>query len=350
MIEKKAARVLKTRKLKEPIKIMEVCGTHTYQIRRFGIHRLLPDGLQLRSGPGCPVCVTSDSYIDYALTLAQQGFIVATFGDMMKVPSKGRSLSSVRAEGADIRIVYSPVEALQIALDNPSKKVVFLSVGFETTAPAIAATLKESMEKKAENFFILPGNKTVPQVLQILAEDPQLKIQGFLLPGHVSTIIGEMPYRFLECLGIPAVISGFEAEDILSSILILIDLIEEGKAKVVNNYRRAVRREGNPLALQIMREVFKESDAFWRGLGWVKGSGLEPGGKYEKRDIRKIVDLPYEEKDEGSPLCKCGDILAGRLLPTECPAFGKLCTPESPYGPCMVSSEGSCAAYYKYGG
>ncbi len=350
MLRKELAQALKGIKVSRPVKLMEVCGTHTYQIRRYGIHKLLPEGVELRSGPGCPVCVTTDSYIDYALKLAEMGFTIATFGDMMKVPSKGRSLSTCKAEGGDIVTVYSPMDALKLAKENPEKRVVFLAVGFETTAPAIAATVKAAASQKLSNFFILPGNKTVPPVLKALTSDPQLQLNGFLLPGHVSTIIGEKAYSFLPQLGLPSVISGFEPEDIISSLILLIEMVEEGRKELVNNYKRAVRKEGNPVALSIMKDVFREDKACWRGLGWIEGSGLFPSEALSKFDIRKHVELPYEESSESSPLCRCGDVLAGRILPPECPAFGKACTPQRPFGPCMVSSEGSCAAYYRYGG
>ena len=338
---------LRGMKFKKEIKIMEVCGTHTMQIHRFGIHQMLPEGVKLISGPGCPVCVTPNEYIDFAVELARAGYTVATFGDMIRVPGSYSSLEKVRAEGGDVRVVYSPMDAYEMAKEG-GKLVVFLAIGFETTAPSIAATLLRAEAEGVKNFYVLPGGKLVPPALRALSADPELRISGYLLPGHVSVILGRKDYLFLKELGIPGVISGFEPVDILQSIILLLGLIKEEKAEVVNNYPRAVREEGNPRAKGMMWEVFREGDSRWRGLDLIPKSGLFLREKYMGRDGFKVFDISPPEPRE-NPACRCGDVLKGLINPPECPLFRKVCTPENPIGPCMVSSEGSCSAWYKFG-
>lgn len=330
---------------------MEVCGTHTVSIFRNGVRSLLPTEISLISGPGCPVCVTSQGEINAAVELARRpGTIVATYGDMLRVPGGSSSLAAERAAGRDVRVVTSAAEALHIAGENPDRETVFLAVGFETTSPATAAVVREAAEKGTSNFSVLCLHKVVPPALQLLASDKELQIDGFLLPGHVSTIIGEAPYRFLsEEYGIACAIAGFEAEDILFGVLELVRQIRTDKPAVRSLYRRAVRPDGNTRALKLLDQVFTASDASWRGLGVIPASG------YALREPFRIFDAPGKLglTVTEAPVpdgCRCGDVLSGLILPPECPLFGTACTPVNPVGPCMVSSEGSCAAHYKYQG
>ncbi|NIM10887.1 MAG: hydrogenase formation protein HypD [Candidatus Aminicenantes bacterium] len=328
------------------VKIMEVCGTHTVAIHRFGIQRLLPESVKLVSGPGCPVCVTPDTFIDEAVFLAREGFLIATFGDMIRVPGTHSSLEKERAQGHDIKIVYSPLDALRVA-ETSKRDVVFLSVGFETTIPGIAVTVMQAKERGIDNFFLLTANRLIPPAMTaLIQEDSQLN--GFILPGHVSTVLGKTGYDFMEALNVPGVISGFEPVDIVSSIIVLLRLIRETKAQVVNNYKRAVRDEGNPKSQSLINTVFAETDAEWRGIGVIPKSGLQLREKYAGLDIRNKIEIKTEGGKRPSG-CRCGDVLKGRIDPPECPLFGSKCTPDSPIGPCMVSSEGSCSAWYKYG-
>ncbi len=333
-----------------PVNIMEVCGTHTVSIHRFGLHRVLPENVKHVSGPGCPVCVTPNEYLDMAIALARMdGFVITTFGDMMRVPGSRSSLEKENASGADIRVVYSPMDALKMAENEKDRTFVFLAVGFETTAPGIAATVKEAKKLGLKNFYILPGNKTMPQALKALIDDPEVKIDGFLLPGHVSTIVGSNEYRFIpEDYGIPCAVSGFEPADILMGFISILKQIVEARPSVENTYLRSVRPEGNIVAKAIMKEVFVPCDSEWRGIGVIPDSGLDLAPDYMHFDIRRKVKIEIEEPVE-YPGCRCGDVLKGLVLPPECPLFGKVCTPENPVGACMVSSEGSCSAYYKYG-
>ncbi len=333
-----------------PVNIMEVCGTHTVSIHRFGLHRVLPENVKHVSGPGCPVCVTPNEYLDMAIALARmEGFVITTFGDMMRVPGSRSSLEKENASGADIRVVYSPMDALKMAENEKDRTFVFLAVGFETTAPGIAATVKEAKKLGLKNFYILPGNKTMPQALKALIDDPEVKIDGFLLPGHVSTIVGSNEYRFIpEDYGIPCAVSGFEPADILMGFISILKQIVEGRPSVENTYLRSVRPEGNIVAKAIMKEVFVPCDSEWRGIGVIPDSGLDLAPDYMDFDIRRKVEIEIEEPVE-YPGCRCGEVLKGLVLPPECPLFGKVCTPENPVGACMVSSEGSCSAYYKYG-
>lgn len=328
------------------IRIMEVCGTHTVSIHKYGIHKLLPESVKLISGPGCPVCVTPNSFIDDAVFLARNDIIITTFGDMIKVPGGDSSLEKERAEGHEIKVVYSPLDSLNVA-QNTDKEVVFLSVGFETTVPGIAIAVEQAHSQKLANFSILPGNKVIPPAMTALIESGS-QVDGFILPGHVSTILGKQGYDFMKRYGVPGVIAGFEPLDLVSSILILLELIKAGKAEIVNNYKRVVRDEGNPKSLAIIHEVFEEADSEWRGLGEIPESGLELNEKYKEFDVRRRIEIDIE-KSQPNPACRCGDVLKGLIDPPECTLFKTVCHPDNPVGPCMVSSEGSCSAWYWYG-
>ena len=331
------------------LRFMEVCGTHTVSIFRSGVRSLLSDKVVHLSGPGCPVCVTHDSEVAAFLELAGKDAIIATFGDLMRVPGPDKkTLKGAQAEGARVKVVYSPFDALKIAQDNPGDKVVFLGVGFETTAPAIAATVKVAREQGVSNFSVLCFHKLVPPALEALVGDPELKVQAFLLPGHVSAIIGVEPYRFLaEKHGLPAVVAGFEPVDILQALYLFVTMRNEGRIEVVNAYKRVVSDGGNPKAVSIMNEVFRPTDALWRGIGLIPGSGLAMRDEYEAFDAMRVFGMSLRDVPEIKG-CRCGDVLKGKMSPDRCPLFGKACTPASPVGPCMVSTEGSCAAYYKY--
>lgn len=335
--------------LQSGLRFMEVCGTHTVSIFRSGIRSLLPESITHLSGPGCPVCVTDDSEVAAFLKLAEEGALVATFGDLMRVPGPGkRSLKTVQAEGARIKVVYSPFDALTLARENPDDKVVFLGVGFETTAPAIAATMKVAREERIRNFSVLSCHKLVPPALKALVADPDLQVQGFLLPGHVAAVIGLEPCRFLAAqYGLPAVVAGFEPVDILQALHLLVTMREEGRAEVVNAYTRVVSNAGNPTAMAMIQEVFEPADAHWRGIGIIPESGLRIREEYAAFDAMRVFGLTLEDVPQIKG-CRCGDVLRGKLAPNQCPLFGTACTPATPVGPCMVSTEGSCAAYHKY--
>ncbi|GBD98244.1 hydrogenase expression/formation protein HypD [bacterium BMS3Abin07] len=337
-------------KIDRKINLMEVCGTHTVAIFRHGIRSVLPDNIRLLSGPGCPVCVTSVADIEKALELSRiDDVILATFGDMMRVPGRKKSLYDARAEGADIRIVYSPMDSLSICRENRTKRVVFFATGFETTSPSVAATISMADDEGLDNLYIHSVHKLVPPALHALVGMEDIKIDGFILPGHVSTIIGSKPYGFLvEKYNIASVVTGFGAEDILYAILMLLKQIISSSREVQVQYRGVVREEGNPKALGMMRKYFDVADAYWRGIGTIPESGLVLKEEYSGRDIFKIYDIHSGDINEPQA-CRCGDVLTGRIIPSECNLFGKACTPERPVGACMVSTEGSCAAYYKYG-
>lgn len=333
----------------KPAKIMEVCGTHTVAIARNGLREVMPETITLLSGPGCPVCVTANPDIDMSIEIARQpGVILTTFGDMMKVPGSYSSLSKEKAAGHDVRIVYSTLDALDLAERNPENHVVFLGVGFETTAPTIASAILEAERRGLENFSVLALHKTVPAALGALAQDPDVKVNALILPGHVSAIIGLEPYRFLaEELGIPSVVTGFEPVDVLQGVWMLAKQLAEGRAEVEIAYTRATPTEGNPAAVAKMEQVFEPADAEWRGIGVIPGTGLVIREEYARFDATKRIPVtPPAPKD--IPGCQCGDVLKGITLPFECKLFARGCTPEHPIGPCMVSSEGSCAAYYRY--
>jgi len=332
-----------------PVKLMEVCGTHTVSIAKNGLRAVMPENVTLLSGPGCPVCVTANADIDTAIELARRpGVIVTSFGDMMKVPGSHSSLAREKAEGRDVRIVYSPLDALALAEKNPDSEVVFVAVGFETTAPLIASAILRAKESGLENFSIFCAHKTVPAALEALVNDPEVQINGFILPGHVSTIIGSHPYEFLaEQYHVPGVITGFEPVDVLQGVYMLLKQLEEGRSEIEIAYHRGVLPEGNPHAREMVEQVFTEMDADWRGIGVIPGTGLKIRDEYAYYDavVRLPVTLPEPKEIKG---CQCGDVLRGVILPFECKLFGKGCTPEHPIGPCMVSSEGSCAAYYRF--
>ncbi|HJX34221.1 MAG TPA: hydrogenase formation protein HypD [Desulfatiglandales bacterium] len=334
---------------KRPVCLMEVCGTHTVSIFRSGIRGLLPETISLVSGPGCPVCVTSLKEIDSFIAIAgMDNVILATFGDMMRVPGSGSSLKEEAAKGRDIRMVYSSTDALRIAEDNPYKKVVFAGIGFETTAPTVAASVISARNMNLGNFHVYSAHKLVPPALTALMENFGTRVNGFILPGHVSAIIGREGYRsFFDNYRVPSVISGFEPIDILQAIYLLIEQIEGGKAELLNGYQRIVTSEGNRKAQRIIEDVFEKGDAEWRGIGTIPESGLEIREDYKEFDAKKILDLHVPEPEEPAG-CACGEIIMGLRTPCDCPLYKKACTPAHPVGPCMVSSEGTCAAYYKY--
>lgn len=331
-----------------PMKFMEVCGTHTMAIHESGLKSLLSPEITLVSGPGCPVCVTEKRFIDHAVLIGKNfDACLVTFGDLIRVPGTYGSLGEFRSQGGAVRIVYSPMDCIEIALKEFPRPVVFLGVGFETTSPTIAATVKMAANSGIKNFFVLPAFKTIHPPLNILASKTDL--DGFLLPGHVSAIIGSDSYQYLvDKFHKPGVVAGFEPLDILVAIRDLVELAARNEARLVNDYRRVVRSEGNLAAQRLTSEVFSVSDASWRGLGIIPGSGLTFSDKYSgfNAEVALPVDVPEAIDD---PRCRCANILTGSLQPNRCGLFGKECTPEDPVGPCMVSSEGTCAAYYKYG-
>ena len=333
-----------------PLKLMEVCGTHTVEIFRHGVRGVIPASLTLLSGPGCPVCVTSIHDVDAAVSLAKRpGTILVTFGDMMRVPGGRQSLMEARSEGADVRVVYSPIDALKLAQQEPKQQVVFFATGFETTSPLIAATIFAAARQGIGNFSIFSSHKTVPLALKALLDSPDVQVDGFILPGHVSTMIGLTPYEFVAVrYRKPAVVTGFEAQEILLGITMILRQIAAGEARVENAYPSVVNAEGNRKAMALLNEVFGPADAYWRGIGILPGTGLKLREQYREFDAE--VRFNPETTGTSEPdLCSCGDILRGVKVPTECPLFGTGCTPEDPVGPCMVSAEGSCAAYFKYG-
>ena len=329
--------------------LMEVCGTHTVAIARNGIRDLMPEGCKLASGPGCPVCVTANRDIDAVIALARvENVILTTFGDMTRVPGSSSSLLKEQAAGRDVRIVYSPLDALSIAQANPDRPVVFVGVGFETTTPLVAMAIKRAAALGLKNFSVYAAHKNMPGALDVLMGDPELKVDALILPGHVSTIIGIEPYRFLaEKYGIPGMITGFEPLDVLQGIAMLMRQLHEGRAEIENAYARGVMAEGNPVALAAIDDVFETCTATWRGLGPIEGSGYRIREQYAQFDALRRFEPEIEETREPRG-CRCGDVLRGIMAPNECPLFRTVCSPENPVGPCMVSSEGSCAAYYRY--
>lgn len=331
------------------VNLMEVCGTHTVAIARNGFRSILPQGVRLISGPGCPVCVTANRDIDTVIALARiPGVIITTFGDMTRVPGSTSNLNAEKAAGHDIRIVYSPLDALKVAQDNPNNEVVFVGVGFETTTPLIAATVRRAAELGLANFSVFTAHKTVPRTLEALVNDSEVRLDALILPGHVSTIIGVAPYRFLaERYHVPGVVTGFEPVDVLQGIVMLLRQLADGRAEIENGYSRGVRDEGNTAAIEAINEVFEPCDATWRGLGTIAKSGLCLRGEYTEFDALARLEPQVEDTVEPRG-CRCGDVLRGIITPQDCPLFATGCTPEHPVGPCMVSSEGSCAAFYKY--
>ncbi len=328
---------------------MEVCGTHTMAVARYGLKKLLPANVRLISGPGCPVCVTPKEYVDYAVALAREpGVTVATFGDMMRVPGSSTDLLRLQAEGADVRVVYSARDALAFARAEPKRAVVFLAVGFETTAPTVAATAKEAAAAGIRNYFVLAAHKLIPPAMRVLCEGGAVALDGFLCPAHVSAIIGARAYEFIpRDYDLACAVAGFEPVDILQGIYFLLKQYADGERRVDNQYSRVVKEEGNPRAQEIQAEVFRVCDSRWRGLGDLPASGLALREEYAALDAARAFEVEPEETvpDRG---CICGDVLTGAKVPAECSLIGDECTPARPVGPCMVSSEGTCAAALKY--
>lgn len=339
-----------------PIRIIEFCGGHTHAIMRYGIRQTLAPQVRMLSGPGCPVCVTADADIDRAIAMAHlPGVSVATFGDMIRVPGTHSSLQEARAAGADVRIVYSALDALDLARREPQKKVVMLGIGFETTAPTIGATVIQAQEQGLNNYYVHVLHKLTPPAMRAILDAGQVRVDAVLGPGHVTAIIGWHAWGFLpQDYAIPCAVSGFEPLDILQAVHSLVDALEEGAPQVVNAYPRGVTGEGNRVAQSLLGRVFAVAPALWRGLGEIPASGLALRSDYAAHDATLALDLPpLPQETELSPLqrgCRCGEVLRGVIEPPECPLFGRTCTPARPVGPCMVSAEGSCAAHYRYGG
>lgn len=333
---------------KTPISIMEVCGTHTVSIFRSGIRSLLPPTLKLVSGPGCPVCVTDQGEIEGVLSLLERGAVVAAYGDMFKIPCEGGSLATKRARGFDARVVTSAMEALAIAEEDEGREVVFFAAGFETTAPATAALVKEAAAREIRNLSIFSVHKRTPPAVELLASDPDLRLSGFLLPGHVSVILGHEPFGFLPAkYHLPGVIAGFDGLQILLGLAEIVRRHEQKTPAIRSVYGRAVREKGNPKALALLEEVFYRRDGSWRGIGTIPDSGLALRQKYEFFDAEKRFDITIKESSL-PPGCRCGDVLTGKITPPECPLFRTCCTPLSPVGPCMVTAEGTCGAYFRF--
>ncbi|MGA2221323.1 MAG: hydrogenase formation protein HypD [Verrucomicrobiia bacterium] len=339
----------RARRVGRDVQFMEVCGTHTMVAFRTGLRQLLPANVRLISGPGCPVCVTDVNYIDAAVELCRRpDVIVATFGDLLRVPGSDSSLERERAAGANVRVVYSPTDALALAQECPSKHVVFLGVGFETTAPTVAWSICCAARDGIDNYFVLCAHKTMPRAMEALVKDQQVKIDGFICPGHVSVITGAAMYRFIcEQYKIPCVVSGFEAWDMLKAITLLLQQVLDSRAEVEVEYSRSVTEHGNAAAQRLISEVFEPYDASWRGIGTIPQSGLAIRPQYARFDAARALTVRFGEAHV-PPGCRCGDVLRGVLTPLECKLFGRTCAPVHPIGPCMVSSEGVCAAYYKY--
>lgn len=328
------------------LRIMEVCGTHTHEIFRLGIRKLLPEQIELISGPGCPVCVTQVGFIDEAVLLAlEYGVTVCTFGDLVRVPGTEQSLAGARAKGARVQVVYSPLDAVRYASEHPEEQVVFLSVGFETTTPASCLAVQQAMEQGVGNFSLLTANKTMPNAYQALKGSADV----FLYPGHVNAITGTALCESLVEEGISGVVTGFTARELLTALAVAIKKSGEGKPFFVNAYPRVVTREGSVEAQRLMERLMEPCDTEWRGLGVIPRSGLRLREEYAAFDARKKFRLP-EVKGRGNPACRCGEVLQGKCRSTDCPLFGKVCTPLHPVGACMVSNEGACSAYYQYGG
>lgn len=346
-IGKKAAAV------DRPVKIMEVCGTHTMTVHRYGLKKGLEDiGITMLSGPGCPVCITPNGYHEAVIDLVttNNNIILCTFGDMTRVPTQKGSLQTVvPAPGSQVKIIYSPQESLETAKSRPEKDVIFFGVGFETTIPSIAVAVRRASEQKLENYSVLSALWIIPPPLRAIVAAEGVAIQGFLYPGHVSAIIGEKPYRFIaRDFGIPGAITGFEPADICLAISSILDQIKENRPAVVNAYTRVVKPEGNPQALVIMDEMLRKKDARWRGLGTIPKSGLRLKKNYSAFDAEAKYKLNISSESDDLPGCRCGQVLQGKISPPDCSLFARRCNPESPYGPCMVSFEGACLAYYKY--
>ncbi|MGZ6662599.1 MAG: hydrogenase formation protein HypD [Solirubrobacteraceae bacterium] len=332
-------------------KLMEVCGGHTHSIYKYGVDDLLPANVELVHGPGCPVCVIPMGRVDDGIAIAhREGVIFTCFGDMMRVPGSNGSLLEAKAAGADIRMVYSPLDALRIAKQNPDREVVFFAIGFETTAPSTALTLKRARAEGVMNFSCMCSHVTIVPPLRALLESPDLRLDGFIGPGHVSTVVGARPFEFIPAdYGKPVVIAGFEPLDILQAISMILRQLQERRCEVENEYKRVVPYEGNLRALEVMAEVFELRPHFeWRGLGFISHSGLKLSQAYAELDAEQRFSVPGVRVADPKA-CQCGEVLKGVIKPWECKVFGTACTPERPIGTCMVSSEGACAAYYNFG-
>jgi len=334
----------------QPIKLMEFCGGHTTAIFKHGIRQLLPANIEMLSGPGCPVCVTANADLDHVIAFAQlPDVIIATFGDMIRVPGSYSSLQMAKAEGGDIRVVYSTQDALQIAKDNPDKSVIFVGIGFETTAPAIAASILQAERENIPNYYVISLHKLTPPIMKAILDLGEIGLNGIICPGHVSAIIGSHPYQFIpDNYNIACVVTGFEPLDILLGVDMLTSQIETGQYKVEIAYRRGVKPEGNKQAIKIMTTVFEAGAANWRGIGTVPNSGLKINSNYQRFDPDNNFHVVTHPPKEAAG-CVCGSILRGVKTPLDCPLFRNTCTPADPVGPCMVSAEGSCATYYHYG-
>ncbi len=327
------------------LRIMEVCGTHTHEIFRLGIRKILPESIELISGPGCPVCVTPVGFIDEACYLAlEKGCVICTFGDLIRVPGTEKSLAGARAEGAVIKTVYSPLDAVEFAKENPDKQVVFLAVGFETTTPSACLAVEKAKAAGLDNFSILCANKTMPNAYQALKGSAD----AFLFPGHVNAITGNATCKALCEQGVSGVVAGFTAKELLTALAVTVTLLQKGEPFFVNCYPRVVKDEGSLAAQKLMAKVMQPCDSEWRGLGEIKMSGMTLRDEYAEFDARKKYDMP-EIKGKPNPACRCGDVLQGKCKPSDCKVFGKVCTPQHPVGACMVSGEGACSAYYQYG-
>jgi hydrogenase expression/formation protein HypD len=334
----------------EPVRIMEVCGGHTHAIAKHGLEDLLPPEVEYLHGPGCPVCVIPMGRVDDAIALAEQGLTLATFGDLMRVPGRRGSLLEAKARGADVRMVYSPLDALDLALAEPEREVVFFAIGFETTAPATAVTLRLARERRVANFSVFCNHVTIVPPLRAILDTPGTRIDAFIAPGHVSAVIGTDPYRFIPAeYGKQVVVAAFEPLDILHSTAMILRQRAEGRCEVENQYTRVVRPEGNPHALAAIAETMELRDTFeWRGLGFIPWSALRLRPELAAWDAEERFELPGERVPDRKA-CQCGQVLVGAIKPHECKVFGTACTPERPLGTCMVSAEGACAAYYAYG-
>jgi len=339
---------IRTLPMPRAIRLMEVCGGHTAAIYRYGLRQLLPAPIDLVSGPGCPVCVTPTAYVDHAIAIAAlPNVTVTTFGDLLRVPGTQKSLNHAGADGCDVRVVYSPADAVELARSHSNRIIVFLGIGFETSACTIAAATRDAVRDKLMNFKLFSAIKTMPRALSTLLSNPETRVDGLILPGHVTAITGTAPYEFIACdLGIACCVSGFEPLDLLQSIYSVTTQIVAGRPQVLNSYRRAVRDNGNALAREIMNEMFEPCAMTWRGLGEVPASGLRLKPEFAEWDAASLINAPATTREH--PGCRCGAVLRGECHPTECRLFGKSCTPESPIGACMVSSEGACAAVYHY--
>ncbi|MCK5796148.1 MAG: hydrogenase formation protein HypD [Deltaproteobacteria bacterium] len=331
-------------------RLMEVCGTHTVSFFRSGVKGLLPPEVRLVSGPGCPVCVTASGYLDAAVRLAERGLTICTYGDMVRVPGTTASLGEIRAQGGKVQVVYGARDALKYAIEHPDEEVIFLAVGFETTAPATALTVLEAQREGATNFSVLTAHKLAVPAMMALLSAGEVPIDGFICPGHVSVIIGSEAYRpIIETYAKPCVVAGFEPPSMLTALRRLVALCNAGEADLDNAYANVVRPHGNPTALAVLDRVFEPSNAIWRSLGTIPESGLVLRDAFATFDAEKRHDVQGLGDDEHPSGCLCGEVIQGKVDPTECALFGRRCTPARPVGPCMVSSEGTCAAWYKYG-